>query len=141
MVAKVAPTLDGLVAELEALQPGVKGEIIKGTLCTNPRPLARHMDIEGARIAGLRPPYHRGRGGPGDWRLRSPREAAFYAEIGVDRLWYVDADARTLTVSRLQGGQWLEVGVHGEGDTVHAPPFDAVAIDLAEWWGDAGASA
>jgi Uma2 family endonuclease len=189
MVAKTAPSIDELLAQLEALPSDVKGEIIKGTLYTNPRPLARHMDIEGAVVGDLRSPYQRGRGGPGGWwilpepgislpgspefspdvagwrRERLPAlpetkltlvpdwiceiqsaktrgydlriKRPFYAEIGVECLWYVDAAARALTVSRLQAGHWLEVGVHGGRDKVRAPPFDAVEIDLAEWWGDA----
>ncbi len=60
----------------------------------------------------------------------------FYAEIGVEWLWYVDADARTLSVSRLHEGHWLEVGVYGDREKVRAAPFDAVEIDLAEWWGE-----
>ncbi len=77
-------------ADLEALPPGVKGEILKGVLYTQPRPRAR---------------------------------------------WYVDLEARTLTVSRLEGGRWSELGVYGNDDKVRAAPFEAVEIDLAEWWG------
>jgi|CZKU01.1.fsa_nt_gi Uma2 family endonuclease len=189
MVAKIAPTLDQLIAELEGLPPEVKGEIIKGALYTSPRPLARHMSIEGLLVGDLTSPYQRGRGGPGGWWIlpepgislpgspefspdvagwRRERLAAlpettlalvpdwiceihstrtrgydvrikrpFYAEIGVEWLWYVDAAARALTVSHLQGGHWLEVGVFGDRDKVRAPPFDAVELALAEWWGDA----
>ncbi len=39
-------------------------------------------------------------------------------------------------VSHLQGGHWLEVGVFGDRDKVRAPPFDAVELELAEWWGE-----
>jgi Uma2 family endonuclease len=188
VVAKPAPSLDDLVAQLETLPQGVKGEIIKGTLYTNPRPFARHMSIEGLIVADLSSPYQRGRGGPGGWWILpepgiflpgspefSPDVAGwrrerlvllpdgklttvpdwiceihstgrrgydlrikrpFYAEIGVAWLWYVDAEARALTVSRLQGGRWLEVGVYGDRDRVRCAPFDEVEIDLAEWWGE-----
>jgi Uma2 family endonuclease len=189
VVAKPAPSLDDLVAQLDALPADVRGEIIQGTLYTNPRPLPRHMRIEGLVVDDLTSPYQRGRGGPGGWwilpesgiclagspefspdvagwrRERLPAlpdgkitiapdwlceihstktrgydlrvKRPFYAEIAVEWLWYVDVDARTLTVSRLQGGRWLEVGVPGDQDKVRAAPFDAVEIDLAEWWGDA----
>jgi Uma2 family endonuclease len=188
MVAKPAASLEDLLAELEALPPDVKGEIIKGTLHANPRPFARHMSIEGLVVGDLMSAYQRGRGGPGGWwilpepgigvpgspefspdvagwrRERLPAlpdariaiapdwlceihstktrgydlriKRPFYAEIGVEWLWYVDADARTLTVSRLEGGRWLEIGVHGERYRVRAAPFDAVEIDLGEWWGE-----
>jgi Uma2 family endonuclease len=58
----------------------------------------------------------------------------FYARIGVAWMWYVDVEARTVTVSRLEGGTWLEVAVHGEDEKVRLEPFTAVEIDLAEWW-------
>jgi len=54
--------------------------------------------------------------------------------VGVAWLWYVDLEARTLSVSRLEGGKWLELSVHGESDKVRAEPFPAVELDLAEWW-------
>lgn len=56
----------------------------------------------------------------------------FYAEIGVQHLWYIDPDVHTLTVSRLHEGHWLELAVHGE--RVRAEPFEAVEMDLSEWW-------
>ena len=40
----------------------------------------------------------------------------------------------TLTVSKLVDGRWLELGVHGDDDRVHAEPFEAVQIALGEWW-------
>jgi Uma2 family endonuclease len=190
MVAKHAGRIENLVAELERLPPGVSGEIIKGVLYTNPRPLARHMSVEGLLVDDLTSPYQRGRSGPGGWWIlpepgislpgspefspdvagwRKERLPAlpdgkltlapdwlceihsastrgydlrvkrpFYAEIGVEWLWYADLDARTLTVSRLQQGRWLEIAVHGGDDKVRIPPFDAVEIDLAEWWGGGG---
>ena len=54
-------------------------------------------------------------------------------------VWFIDLEARTLTVSRLVDGRWLEIGVFGENDTVHAEPFEAVAVNMTEWW-EAGAA-
>lgn len=61
----------------------------------------------------------------------------FYAEVGVQHLWYIDPDVRTLTVSRLLDGRWLELGAHAGDERVRAEPFEAVEIDLSEWWADA----
>jgi len=58
----------------------------------------------------------------------------FYAEIGVGHLWYVDPQARALTVSRLEGGRWLELGSFGEDEKVRAEPFEAIEIDLSAWF-------
>jgi len=58
----------------------------------------------------------------------------FYAEIGVSHLWYIDPEARTLAVSRLEGGRWLELGVFGGEQVVRAEPFEAVEIALEPWW-------
>jgi Uma2 family endonuclease len=59
---------------------------------------------------------------------------AFYARAGVRWLWYVDLDARTVAVSRLEDGRWSELGVFGEDDRMRAEPFDAIEIALGEWW-------
>ena len=57
------PTL----ADLDALPPGVKGEIIDGVMYTMTRPRGPHQRM-GLEIGGdLRDPFGRGRGGPGGW--------------------------------------------------------------------------
>ncbi|MGK3997271.1 Uma2 family endonuclease [Sorangium sp. So ce1024] len=78
-----------------------------------------------------------------DWacEILSPRTAGydnlvkrrFYAEIGVPHLWYVDPVRRTLLVSQLENGRWIELGLHGRDEKVRAAPFEDVEIDLAEW--------
>ncbi len=65
-----------------------------------------------------------------DQRIKRP----FYGRIGVGLLWFIDVEARTLTVSKLVDGKWMELGVHGDQDRVRAEPFDAIEIGLGEWW-------
>jgi Uma2 family endonuclease len=65
-----------------------------------------------------------------DQRIKRP----FYARIGVRHLWFIDLDARTLMVSALVGGRWVELGVYGEEDVVRAAPFDAIELKLGELW-------
>lgn len=60
----------------------------------------------------------------------------YYARIGVNHLWYVDPDVRSLAVSRLAEGHWLELGVFGGDARVRAEPFEDVEIDLGAWWPD-----
>ena len=62
-VARKIPTL----ADLDALPPDVKGEIIEGVLYTMTRPRGRHQlaaTLVGEDLSG---PFNRGRGGPGGW--------------------------------------------------------------------------
>jgi hypothetical protein len=66
-----------------------------------------------------------------DQRVKRP----FHARIGVAYLWFVDLDGRTLTVSKLIEGRWVELAVHGADERVRAGPFEAVELDLREWWG------
>src|SRR5882672_7037443 len=54
-------------ADLEALPPGVKGEILDGELYVMPRPRSRHANIELLIGSDVGSPYQRGRGGPGGW--------------------------------------------------------------------------
>lgn len=58
----------------------------------------------------------------------------FYAEIGVDHLWYLDPEHRTLTVSRLHEGRWLELGVFVDDDKICAEPFEEGELELGDWW-------
>ena len=55
----------------------------------------------------------------------------FYAEIGVAHLRYVDPEAKTLAVTRLIDGKWLELGTYGAHEKIRAEPFEAIEIDLA----------
>ena len=61
--AQKAPTL----ADLDALPPGIKGEIIEGVLYTMTRPRGAHQDTLLTIGAKLRDPFRDGVGGPGGW--------------------------------------------------------------------------
>lgn len=61
--ARKVPTL----ADLDALPPGIKGEIIEGVLHTMTRPCALHQRTALDVGSDLRDPFQRGRGGPGGW--------------------------------------------------------------------------
>lgn len=174
-------------ADLDALPPTWRGEVIDGALYAFPRPGAPHAHIQASVAADLTDPFHRGRGGPGGWWIliepgiqlpRAPEIAPdlagwqrtrlnrlpqsgpidlapdwvceilssstrsydmlvkrpFYAGIGVQHVWYIDPEARTLTVSRLESGRWLELGVFGAEQIVRAEPFDTIEIPLSPWW-------
>jgi Uma2 family endonuclease len=58
-----APTL----ADLDALPPGIVGEIIEGVLYTMTKPRARHQLTTTGIGGDLRGPFYLGRGGPGGW--------------------------------------------------------------------------
>jgi Uma2 family endonuclease len=174
-------------ADLEALSPELKGEIIDGELYVQPRPRARHARVEGAIVGAIHGPYDIGQGGPGGWwllpdpgielpgspefspdvagwrRERLPelpsdesirvapdwicevlspstrgydliKKRPFYARMGVSWLWYVDVEARSVTVSQLRDGAWVELAVHGDDERVRLQPFAEVEHDLALWW-------
>ncbi len=55
------------IADLDALPPGIKGEIIEGVLHTMTRPRARHQRLPGAVFRGVAGPLAAGKGGPGGW--------------------------------------------------------------------------
>lgn len=175
------------MADLEALPPHLKGEIIDGELYVQARPRPRHSRVLAMVVDGLHGAYDSGNGGPGGWWIlpepgielpgspefspdaagcrheRLPELPAdepiriapdwiceilspttrgydflvkrpFYAKIGVSWLWYVDIEAKTVTVSRLEASRWVEVQVAGEDATVRLEPFEAVELDLSEWW-------
>src|SRR3954465_15994185 len=63
---KPSPKLATL-ADLDALPPGVVGEIIEGVLYTMTKPRERHQLTALGIAADLRAPFGLGRGGPGGW--------------------------------------------------------------------------
>jgi Uma2 family endonuclease len=176
-------------ADLEALPPDVKGEIIDGELYVQARPRPAHARALTTVVTELQGPYDFGRNGPGGWwilaepgielpsspefspdvaswrrerlpelsrdepirvvpdfvcEVHSPttrgydivKKRPFYARIGVAWLWYVDVEARSVTVSKLVDGAWVEVGVHGDAERVRMPPFAEIELDLSLWWTD-----
>ncbi len=65
-----------------------------------------------------------------DQRIKRP----LYAQAGVKWMWIVDVDARTVVVSRNEGGKWLELGVFVDDDVLRAEPFETHAIELKDLW-------
>jgi Uma2 family endonuclease len=61
------PTL----ADLDALPPGIVGEIIEGVLYTMTKPRARHQRTSTGISGDLCGPFDLGRGGPGGWWIIS----------------------------------------------------------------------
>jgi Uma2 family endonuclease len=66
------------------------------------------------------------------------RKLAVYAEHGVDYVWLVDPDARFLEVLQLDRGSYRIVSVLDGAETVRAPPFEAIELELPLLWKDAG---
>jgi Uma2 family endonuclease len=59
------------MADLEALPPSMKGELIDGVLYAMTRPRGRHQSVAGRVHSDYEPAYERGRGGPGGWWILS----------------------------------------------------------------------
>jgi Uma2 family endonuclease len=54
-----------------------------------------------------------------------------YAREGVRYVWWVDPEARTLEVLRLEGAHYLLLDSHSGKARVRAPPFEALELELA----------
>lgn len=61
-------------ADLAALGEGARAEIVGGVLVEKAAPSFEHGDAQGALAEILRPPFQRGRGGPGGWWLATEVE-------------------------------------------------------------------
>jgi Uma2 family endonuclease len=178
-----APTL----ADLDALPPGIVGEIINGVLYTMTKPRMRHQRTTTGIGADLLGPFDLGRGGPGGWwisiepgielpntpeispdvagwrRERMPEmpgdepirlvpdwvceifskttrrhdqlvKMPYYAEVGVAYAWTVDLEARVLTAWRLESRHWVTIGTYSNETEARIAPFDAVPLNVADWW-------
>jgi Uma2 family endonuclease len=64
-------------ADIEALPPHVTGEIIHGSLYTQPRPAFVHNAATPSLYAEVSVPYQKGRGGPGGWVFAVEQEVKF----------------------------------------------------------------
>jgi Uma2 family endonuclease len=73
---------------------------------------------------------------PGTARLDRQRKLAVYAREGVTHAWLLDPLERTLEVLRLDGHQWVIVGVHANDEEIRAEPFEATSLPLARLWVD-----
>lgn len=67
MSSAARQTKPATYADLEALPPGVKGEIIEGVLYTQPRPRGAHTRISSTLGRRIGDPFDDGLGGPGGW--------------------------------------------------------------------------
>ena len=184
-----APTL----ADIDALPPGIVGEIIEGVLYTTTKPRIRHQRTTRTIGGRIGDPFDHGRGGPGGWwivtepgielpntpeispdvvgwrRERMPelpvdepirvvpdwvceilspttrrhdmlRKQPYYAKVGVPFMWLVDIEARVLTVYRLESSDWRMIGTYCDESEARIEPFDAVALELGDWWPPAPAN-
>lgn len=61
-------------------------------------------------------------------------KAPLYARAGIQWLWLVDPTARVVEVFRNERGLWAFVSEHEGNLVTRMQPFDAVEIDLGEWW-------
>jgi Uma2 family endonuclease len=73
---------------------------------------------------------------PGTGKMDRARKLPIYARERVSHAWLVDPLERTLEVLRLEGGRWSIVGTFVDEETVHAEPFDSLALDLSILWAD-----
>jgi len=71
---------------------------------------------------------------PGTARIDRAVKMPIYAEQGVNWLWLVDPDIRTLEVYRLSESHWLLEGTWKDDDHVRANPFAEVVLQLDDLW-------
>ncbi|MBZ4422266.1 Uma2 family endonuclease [Myxococcus sp. RHSTA-1-4] len=59
-----------------------------------------------------------------------------YAREGVRHVWFVDPEARTLEVFRLEGAKYSLLAMHSDSTFIRAEPFEAAELELAYLWGE-----
>jgi Uma2 family endonuclease len=71
---------------------------------------------------------------PSTTTLNRKRKREIYAREGVEYVWLVDPDTRTLEVFRRREGQWVALGTHSGEARIRAEPFEALELDLGLLW-------
>lgn len=71
---------------------------------------------------------------PSTARIDREKKLRIYAQHELDHVWLVDPVLRTLEVFERVATRWTLAAVHAEDARVHAPPFDAVELELSTWW-------
>lgn len=67
-------------------------------------------------------------------RLDRVEKMPIYAACGVEYLWLVDPDLRTLEAFQREKTSWLLLGNFSDHDVVRVAPFDAVGLELRWLW-------
>ncbi len=58
----------------------------------------------------------------------------YYARIGVQYHWTIDLEGRVVIAHRLESNRWVELGVYGDETEARIVPFDAVTLNVSQWW-------
>ena len=69
-------------------------------------------------------------------RIDRVHKLPIYTREGVKHVWLINPQARTLEAYRRAQTGWSLLSTHGGEEPVRAEPFEAVAIDLSELWGE-----
>ena len=73
---------------------------------------------------------------PSTRRIDQGVKMDIYAREGVRHVWQVDPPKRTLDIFQLVGGRWERVGSFGREETIRAPPFEALELELSLLWSE-----
>ncbi len=75
---------------------------------------------------------------PSTEQIDRVRKLPIYAREGVENAWLINPLTRTIEVFRRTANGWILLSIHGGDDSaLRAEPFEAIAIELPELWGDA----
>ena len=71
---------------------------------------------------------------PSTARLDRAEKMPLYAKNGVQFLWLIDPDVRTLEAYELRSENWTLLVTLAEDKLVSVPPFDAIEFPLSALW-------
>jgi len=73
---------------------------------------------------------------PSTARVDRVEKLPIYARWGVQHVWLVDPDLRTLEAYENVAGRWLLIATLKDDDAVSITPFDAISFSLGGLWAD-----
>ena len=73
---------------------------------------------------------------PGTRQFDLTEKRPIYGRAGVQHLWFVDPNARTLEAFENRDGDWTLIAALKDAEDVSVPPFDAIEFPLSALWPD-----
>lgn len=142
--------------DIEALPPGLVGEIIDGELHTMPRPPPNNLNAQSCLLSWTNSRFQMGNGGPGGWWIMVEPELHLGSDVLVPDIagwrrermprlprstflslvpdWICEVlSPSTASYDRVKK-HWIWIAAHADDERVRVAPFEEAELGLSDLW-------